>query len=241
MISNKPLLLKNEKIIKIQNLDDYYITTFGNVYSFKKGIWRKLSPYIGSNGRYYSIKLNGKAYLVHRLVAIAFIPNPQNLPEVNHKDKNTLNPNVDNLEWCTRKDNLNESYSTMSPVRNYNSCELYYEDKLVGTFQSILKACKYANKHYQTSIASLSKYLKCGKAKIVPFNERQFSKEKQSKTYNKKSIKLYKDGFFKKSFSSFPELSRYFKTTLNIEVSPDALRKRYYTKRIIDGYEIKRC
>lgn len=240
MISNKPDLLKNEKIAKIESVDDYYITTFGNVYSFKKGVWRKLSPFVGSNGRYYAIKLNGKAFLIHRLVAITFIPNPQNLPEVNHKDKNTLNPNVDNLEWCTRKDNLNDSYSTMSPVRNYNSCKLYCNNKLIGTFQSISKACRYAHKHYQVSEASLSKYLKCGEIKIVPVNNRRNCAKKRSKTYNKKDIKLYKDGFLKAKFSSFPEMSKYFKTTLGIEVSSDALRKRFYTQRIINGYEIKR-
>lgn len=48
-----------------------------------------------------------KQYSVHRLVGQAFIPNPNNLPIINHKDENPKNNNVDNLEWCTQKYNIN--------------------------------------------------------------------------------------------------------------------------------------
>lgn len=51
-----------------------------------------------------------KAFQVHRLVALTFIPNPNNLPYVNHIDENTLNNAADNLEWCTHSYNLRYSH-----------------------------------------------------------------------------------------------------------------------------------
>ena len=71
-----------------------------------------------------SIKLPNKGWRsvrVARLVALAYIPNPNNLPEVNHKDFNRKNSNVDNLEWITRKDNVNYSKCNMPDYHGTNN------------------------------------------------------------------------------------------------------------------------
>ena len=88
---------------------DYYISNLGRVYSAKKS-GKILSPCIDTHG-YYMLHLWENnvqhAIKVHRLVAEAFIPNPNNLSDVNHKDENKTNNNVQNLEWCSRSYNLN--------------------------------------------------------------------------------------------------------------------------------------
>ena len=61
---------------------------------------------------YLDVKLNYKRYLVHRLVAAAFISNPQNLPQVNHKDGVRSNSNVTNLEWVDQKANMQHAIIT---------------------------------------------------------------------------------------------------------------------------------
>ena len=88
----------NEEWKPIENYEDlYWVSNLGNVKSKRKD--KKLS--INLDG-YYVVNLskNGKTktFTVHRLVAKTFISNPDNLPQVNHKDENKLNNNVDNLE-----------------------------------------------------------------------------------------------------------------------------------------------
>lgn len=66
-------------------------------------------PIVDRDG-YLKVKLNknrtGKMFFIHRLVALVFLDNPKNLPEVNHKDKDRSNPSVHNLEWVTHQDNI---------------------------------------------------------------------------------------------------------------------------------------
>lgn len=92
----------------------FSISNFGNLKNNKTG--NILKQCINKQG-YYQVASriggrNGKMRLfrVHREIAIAFIPNPDNLPQVNHIDGNKLNNNVSNLEWCTAQYNSRHAY-----------------------------------------------------------------------------------------------------------------------------------
>ena len=111
----------------------YQISSYGNVRSCTRTKWngkkdilakgRLLQPW-EANGGYKCVYLcrNGskRLYKIHRLVAIVFIPNTESKPEVNHKDGNRGNNHVSNLEWCTKSENNQHSYTVLnriSPMR----------------------------------------------------------------------------------------------------------------------------
>ena len=90
---------------------------------------------------------NGKRhdYRIHRLVAEAFIPNPNNLPQINHKDENKYNNCVNNLEWCTAQYNVNygtarerQRQKMMIPVYGTN-----INNGTIIRFEGMVEACKY--------------------------------------------------------------------------------------------------
>ena len=97
--------------------NEYQVSNLGRIKSlerydkFNRHIIEKiLIPRIHTGG-YLRVGLNKKDFYIHRLVAEAFIPNPNDYPQVNHKDENSTNNNVSNLEWCTQKYNVN--YGTL--------------------------------------------------------------------------------------------------------------------------------
>lgn len=87
---------------------DYMVSNMGRVKTLKRGK-EKILKFEQTNANYYRVHLNAKGerkhFSVHRLVALAFLENPDNLPIINHKDENPLNKHVDNLEWCTAQYN----------------------------------------------------------------------------------------------------------------------------------------
>ena len=113
-IKRKKILIMEEEWKDVKGFEGLYqISNYGRIKSLRFNKVRLMKPFIKS---YYMVELcvNSvrKTFMVHRLVAEAFIPNPENKPQVNHIDGNKLNPRVDNLEWCTPSENLKHAYRT---------------------------------------------------------------------------------------------------------------------------------
>lgn len=129
----------------------YGITSCGKVWSYKRN--KFLHTYGGDDYQMVCLYKEGKSYFdyVHRLVAKAYLPNPNNWPDVNHKDEVKTHNWVNNLEWCTRIYNLH--YSNIWTKRHQISVYCVELDK---TFDSIKQAAKATGVH-QSNLSTLLK------------------------------------------------------------------------------------
>lgn len=139
-----------------------YISSLGQVFVPKSGIHKEHYTFGTDNGHgYLIVKYKGKNYLVHRLVAECFIPNPNGYKEVNHKDENKTNNTAENLEWCTRKYNMNYGTRTERVVekRSKKVLQLTLDGEVVNEWKSA-KEC--VRNGYDNSVVS-----KCCKNKYM--------------------------------------------------------------------------
>ena len=160
---------KKAKWKPIPGWERYMVSTFGRIVSIGKpymqnNIPRCRKPSLmhpvksDNNPPYFVIRLSDglchrKCFAVHRLLALTFIPNPENLPYVNHKDENSLNNRVENLEWCTQQYNCN--YGTHNQRMAKTLSEIAYQkrkvaklslnDVLISVYDSIKDAAKSEN------------------------------------------------------------------------------------------------
>jgi len=112
---------------------DYEVSTLGRIRSLDRIVVTSTGVKINVSGKIISQQTNRGGYLqckikvdgrqkticTHRLIAKAFIPNPENKREVNHIDGDKTNNNVDNLEWCTPSENIKHSYDIGIRVQNF--------------------------------------------------------------------------------------------------------------------------
>lgn len=169
----------------IEECEDYQVSNFGRIKSFKydKENGKIMKPYKTTKG-YLQIDLsldgrkreNRLHLAVHRLVARAFIPNPENLPQVNHKDENKENNHVNNLEWCTNE--YNSRYGTRSEKVGAKQRKLIYsldKDGNIEEFDGLRFAARIITGNSNASGSTIGDVIK-GKRKTA-YGRQWFLKE----------------------------------------------------------------
>lgn len=148
---------KDEIWKKVDGYDKYLISNYGRIKNldYKRSHKEMLMSSGKIKNGYLVIVLSKnatrKTFLLHRLVANAFIPNPQNLPQVNHIDGDKTNNCVANLEWVTRKENVKHSFEKLGRISSTKGKEgglspaakavvQYYKRKRVAEYGSIKEA-----------------------------------------------------------------------------------------------------
>jgi hypothetical protein len=149
----------------IDGYENYEVSSFGKVRNKNTGRVLKAS----SKGGYYSVGLSNvktKSFGVHQLVAKAFIPNPENKRQVNHKDKNGLNNKISNLEWNTNKENSIHRSSGVKQTTNQN-LEIYRADpktnEILEKYNSIEEAAKYIQEEKKINYNNI----RCGISMVI--------------------------------------------------------------------------
>ncbi len=141
--------------------ENYYVNRMGEIFSVR--MKRKLRPKVNHDG-YLRIQIwdKGKAAFVsiHRLIAETFIPNPGNKPFVNHINGDKQDNRVENLEWCTQKENIAHAWKTGLSHRPLNTCgmriaQFTKDGKFVREFPSQMEAerqCGYCHTNISYAI-----------------------------------------------------------------------------------------
>ena len=136
--------------------EKYFIWPDGAVFN---PFGRKLGVHINRNGyKFVVLGRNGDEFL-HRLIAEAFIPNPNNLPIINHIDGNKLNNSIENLEWCTHSQNTLHAYETGLTVGKKCAPALSIKEKEYIR-QHLLEASTKIAKEINRSVATVGRQLR---------------------------------------------------------------------------------
>lgn len=163
----------------------YEVSSYGRVRSLDKYVKSKSESYRLIKGKIligsitkdgYArclIRVNGvgRSYFVHKLVADAFLSNPDNLPEVNHRDEDKINNRVDNLEWCDHKYNMN--YGTRQ--------ERFRNTMLEKGHWTGLSKEEYMKKYYQENREKKRELYEKNREKIIEKNKEYYEKNKEKR------------------------------------------------------------
>lgn len=184
-IADQPALSESVDLSRFKPVqeigDNYLVSPKGEIYSLPrhrtKGGLLNISLWSGYPSVGLIVKGVKTRKLIHRLIAIAFIPNPENKPHINHKNGIKTDHRIENLEWCTRSENQSHRYSVLgqiTPNRKFSKTQIM---KILGDNKTSrtkiaskygvsrdcidrIKTGKNYKQYYREFIAELSKPLK---------------------------------------------------------------------------------
>jgi len=213
MSSNKSFI--DNGFVEIKGYPNYFINKCGKVISLKGKEPRELKQNLMRHG-YMSVMLGNelcefKRKTIHRLVAEAFISNPENKPQVNHIDGNKLNNVVENLEWMTNGQNQQHAYENNLKPNSRHVSQYDLDGNYIETFKSLNEAERVTGVSQQNiGKACKGEYAMAGGFQWK-YAEDNSCVGKYAKTPNKNSVavaKLDKHGNIIKVFPSIAEACR---------------------------------
>lgn len=139
--------------------NEYYISEYGDVYSVKNNII--LHQFLDKNGYYYISFRSGKEekkIKIHRIVAETYIENPENKPQVNHKNGIKTKNHKSNLEWATASENTQHSFDIGLQIPKYKTVYQYdLNNNFIAKYKSLKEAAKITNTNINGIIAVCKK------------------------------------------------------------------------------------
>ena len=199
----------------------YAVSTKGNLKNLKTN--RVFAERYDGAG-YRSVKLKGKNYNIHRLMALAFLPNPHNLPHVHHRDENKKNNDISNLEWVSIEDNIRHS------IHN-QSCKVRQLDKdgnLIRVWDSIHQINRELGYHRQ----AITKVCKGRQQYSYGFRWEYVNPESQR--IMNRPVAVYRGNDYIGTFASATKVSEAL--GLRYRSVSDCLKERHAT---LHGYRFK--
>lgn len=198
--------MDNTELRPLNICDEYFASTDGYIWRLMKNrprhknklnqVYKEFIPgkwfilvkgYLrGKYKNYLAIDIKDKTYAIHRLVAQTFIPQLDNTKLlINHKDRNTLNNNINNLEWCTNQENCIHAANTPKSdfkinyqeylnniQQKYNTSEVYTPKSIGGQLQYNVEAIKYELANNSTSMKQIANKLGCSFRSVKYWQEK---------------------------------------------------------------------